>query len=49
MFTKGLSPIIAANHEKSLAKLRKTKHRFFASKAEAAGVLEGLSHFGVIE
>ncbi|MDD4038461.1 MAG: HAD-IIB family hydrolase [Sphaerochaeta sp.] len=49
MFTKGLSSIIVANHEKSLAKLRRTKHRFFASKAEAAGVLEGLSHFGVIE
>lgn len=49
MFTKGLSSIIVANHEKSLAKLRRTKYRFFASKAEAAGVLEGLSHFGVIE
>jgi len=49
MFTKGLSSIIVANHEKSLAKLRRTKYRFFASKAEAAGVLEGLSHFGIIE
>lgn len=49
MFTKGFRSIIVANHEKSLDSLYKTKNRFFASKKEAAGVLEGLRHFGVVQ
>jgi len=48
MFTKGLKSIIVANHEKSLEDLRKSRNRFFASQGEAAGVLEGLKHFGVL-
>lgn len=48
MFTKGFQSIIVANHEKSLDTLCKTKNRFFSTKPGVAGVLEGLSHFGVL-
>ena len=48
MFSKPLRSIIVANHEPSLATLRKTKLRFFAKKEFAAGVIEGLNHFKVL-
>ncbi len=48
MFTNGLRSIIVANHQQSLETLQGTKHIFFATSSEAAGVLEGLLHFGII-
>jgi sucrose-phosphate synthase len=49
MFSNPLRSIIVANHEESLNTIRKSKRVFFATKDSAAGVLEGLRHFKVIE
>ncbi|MFM1801023.1 MAG: hypothetical protein RJA81_375, partial [Planctomycetota bacterium] len=49
MFTGLSSGIVVGNHAPELEPLRGTKRVFFAQGISAAGILEGLKHFGFIE
>lgn len=49
MFTGLSSGIVVGNHAPELEPLRGTKRVFFAHGISAAGILEGLKHFGFID
>lgn len=47
MLVKPMKGIVVANHEQSLESLRKVRNIYFAKKASAAGIIEGLRKFGL--
>jgi sucrose-phosphate synthase len=47
MLTRGFKPIVVANHASDLADIARAPGTFLSRLAGAAGVLEGLAHYGV--